>query len=273
VSPPGEFVLWLSLPTGKVSGSFAHPNVKDNYWELLMYITCLHKSRLFALFIIFSLWHVGFAYCDKPAAPSWESQKYLIEGVHYLMNEDDLDTAEQLFHKAILSSSFDSLSIDDDLNGTADTSDSWVVAESLYFLGKIHYLRANSQIDVKSNIIWAKKYLMKAEEYGIIYDKLHNPLLDEIKRKYPDVNIPVTDAIGYRAKVTIESDNGSYNINAVKIDKRGYVTELDFQTDKESVIEGGARYKLKPDIRGKRRAILGSVSAVGVILAIWLLRG
>jgi hypothetical protein len=237
----------------------------------------------------------------EPARPSLqsiqaqvrESRYYLMEGVYYLLNEGDRDTAEEFFRKVIFSSPFSSLSREGDPDkpavegseGVPALPSRWIVAEAFYFLGKIHYeeavLDAGSRIpdsgiqdpasDIE-NIAWAKKYLKKAEEYGIVYDRLHPPLLDEIDRKYPGIETPIPRASRDKANVIIEIDHEKYQIDAVKIDESADFTESKFSTKREIELECGARYKMKPDVQGGHKVIYRTLTVFGIGLVIWLTR-
>jgi len=253
------------------------------------------KSKIAVYVLCFFLWSVPFvcagaiAEVEQIAAyagtlPSvrgeaWESRYYLIEGVHYLLNEGDRDMAEELFRKAIFSSPFSSLSEE---SGTQDQSRR-VVAEAFYFLGKLHYEKAeiakNSREEpYVQNIAWARKYLKKAEEYGIVYDRLHPPLLGEVDRKYPEIEVPIPEsrrdevATRHAVSVLIEIGDGSYKIDAVEVDRYADVTERKFLTDKEFDLECGARYKMKPDVQGRHRSMYRALTVLGVGLVIWLIR-
>ena len=219
---------------------------------------------------------------------------YLIEGIHYLLNEGDRDMAEELFRKAIFSSSFSSLSVrrvrgsDTETRRRGDTAIrrvADVVAEAFYFLGKIHYEKTildtgYSMLDTGTekqesniqNIAWAKKYLRKAEEYGVIYDRLHPPLLDEINRKYPEIAAPVSESNSDKAEIIIEVSDGAYQINAVKVDQHTDVTESTFKSDQVENLECGARYKMKPDIQGRYRTIYGYLAVLGIGILTYSLR-
>ena len=222
-------------------------------------------------------WKRGFT------ASSWESRRYLMEGVYYLMNEGDRDVAEGLFRKAILSSPFTSLSMEAEDQGY----DRQVVAEAFYFLGRIQYEKATldtgySILDTGKgkqekgieNIKWAKIYLGKAEEYGIVHDRLHPPLLDQINRKYPEIGMPDLEANPDRAIVAIEMEHGeSYKVNAVKVDQYTSVTDDRFSTNRELDLECGARYKVKPDIQGGYKSINRTLAVLGIALLVWFTRG
>jgi hypothetical protein len=209
-------------------------------------------------------------------ASSWESRRYLMEGVYYLINEGDREVAEGLFRKAIISSPFSSLSMEAEDQGY----DRQVVAEAFYFLGRIKYEKAipgsgkeNHEKSIE-NIAWAKVYLEKAEEYGIVHDRLHPPLLDQINRKYPEINMPNTEANPDRAIVAVEVEHGeSYKVDAVKVDQYTSVTDNRFLTNRELDLECGARYKVKPDVKGSYRSINRTLAVLGIALVIWFTRG
>ena len=200
-------------------------------------------------------------------SPSWESRCYLMEGIYHFIDKGDLDTAEDLFRKAILSSSISSLSQE----AEDRYPNSQVVAEAFYFLGRINYERAN--LGDQNNVAWAKMYLKKAEEYGIVHDRLHPPLLDEINRRYPGTKLPVSRASRDKAKITIETNQiGSYRLDAVKVDQHTDVAESKFVTNKELDLDGGTRYKMKLDIRGSYRVMYGALAVLGISIATWLTR-
>ena len=230
------------------------------------------------LILLFSASSVIAAGGTEFAISPWESQRYLIEGVYYLINEGDLDTAENMFRKAILSVPFGSLSrIGDD----QDTGKQ-IAAEAFYFLGEIHYKRAmlhtgKEDRDLLSpgieNIAWAKKYLGIAEEYGIVYDRLHPPLLDKISREYPKILAKVVETNRDKSKVIIETNHtGSYKVDAIKVDQYSDVTKSTLLTGKEFDLECGARYKVKPDIQGSYNSIYRALAIFGIGLLIWVTR-
>ncbi len=238
----------------------------------------LQRSWVYISLIFLSLWAIPLIYASErmeDVRPSWESQRHLIEGIHYLVNEGDRDMAEEFFRRAILSSSFGSLSGKDGAEGTSGTS-RWVVSEAFYFLGKIHYERAVSQGAVPQNIAWAKRYLEKADEYGVVNDRFHPPLLDEINRKYPGVDAldaPLSETCSDKAKIIVEIDHGAYEMDAVRVGQNADVTESRFRTNEEFDLDCGARYKVKPNIQRSNRSMYGALTAVGISLAIWLTRG
>lgn len=147
------------------------------------------------------------------------------------------------------------------------------MAEALYFLGKIHYEKALSHEDVEKNVGLARRYLKKAEEYGIAYDRLHPTLLDEIHRRYPGVGMLVPGTEDDGTKITIEVDGGAYRVDTVKVDQHADVTEDRFMTNEEFALEGGARYKVEPDVQGGYRSIYRALAFLGISLLIWLTRG
>ena len=98
------------------------------------------KTCLLILLFVFSFIHTT-------VARDWDSQDYLADGVYYLINQNDLDMAEEQFHKAIFSSPFSMLSEEtDDMD-----SDRQIAAKAFYFLGKIHLERASSQSNISEN--------------------------------------------------------------------------------------------------------------------------
>ena len=233
-----------------------------------VYILC------FLLWCLASVAVAGEMESARYEANAEESRRCLIAGVYYLVNAGDRDTAEGLFRKAIFYGSFSDLSRESDVVATSELSNGWIAAEAFYFLGKINYERAISQGDVEKNIAQAKKYLKKAEEYGVVYDKLHPPLLDEIDRKYPGIDMAVSETEVGRARVIIEIDRGaSYKIDAVKVNQHADVTESRFLTNQELDLECGARYKVKPDVEGGRGAVYRALTFLGLGLLVWLTRG
>ena len=229
----------------------------------------------------FLLWFMSsFAAYGEPNTTSSETEvaenrSHLIEGVYYLMNQGDQNMAKEFFQKAIFSSPFVDLSMNRGVVTVSEPGDRRIVAEALYFLGKIHYEKVLSHKgeDMEKNIGLAKMYLNKAEEYGIAYDRLHPTLLDEIHRRYPGVGMVVPDTEGDGTKVTIEVDHGSYRVDTVKVDQHADVTEDRFMTNEEFALEGGARYKVEPDVQGGYRSIYRTLAFLGISLLVWLTRG
>jgi hypothetical protein len=191
------------------------------------------------------------------------------------MNQGDQDTAKEFFQKAIFSSRFVDLSMSRGVATVSEPGDRRVVAEALYFLGKIHYEKVLSHEgeDIEKNIGLARRYLNKAEEYGITYDRLHTPLLEEIDRRYPGVGMLVLGTEDDGTKITIEVDDGSYRVDTVKVDQHADVTEDRFMTNEEFALESGARYKVEPDVQGGYRSIYRALAFLGISLLIWLTRG
>ena len=87
----------------------------------------------------------------------------------------------------------------------------------------------------------------------------------------PKSVIPETK--GEEAKIIIEIDHGSYQIDTVKVNQNADVTESKFLTEEEFDLECGARYKLKPDIQGGHRSIYRTLTILGIGLLVWLTRG
>ena len=107
------------------------------------------------IFLTFLTLLLIFAHQDAPGQSSID--KHLIEGVYYLIVENDLNQAEQEF-QAILAS---------DKNHP----------EAYYFLGRICYERVLDSSVPKSMLREAEKYLSMAHSLGIVYDTLHPNLL------------------------------------------------------------------------------------------------
>jgi len=211
---------------------------------------------------------LGLFLINSISGSDWNNQNYLIDGVYYLFSQNDLNMAEEQFHKVIISSSFDILSGETKNH----SSDKKIVAEAFYFLGKICYERAVLKENVSQNISQSKSYLIKAEEYGIIYDKIHPSLLDKINQNYPEIKASIPYSNSDKAKVTIEIGSGLYQIKSVKIDQKMNVTESSLLTKKESELESGARYKMKPDIQGAAKSTYKALIILGIGLAFWLVR-
>lgn len=224
----------------------------------------IFKKNIYILALLFGLFLI-----HPVSASDWNGQNYLINGVYYLVSQGDLNMAEGQFRKIIFSSPFDALSEKTGNSG----SDRKIVAEAFYFLGKICYERAISKENVLQNISQAKSYLVKAEEYGIVYDKLHPPLLDEINRDYPEIKALIPQPTADKAKVTIEIGDSLYQIRSIKIDQNANVTKNRLLTKTESELECDARYKMKPDVQGATKSVYKALIALGIGLAFWLVRG
>ncbi len=185
---------------------------------------------------------------------AYGSQEQIIAGVYYLISRNDPVKAEEYFRNVIISGDQDN------------------IAEAFYFLGKIYYDRALSGIDVTSNIGKAKAYLSKADEYGIIYNKLKVPLLEEINKKYPDISASKLELEGDKAKAVIEIDQGKYRIDSLQVNREMGMKRETFSTNKELELHGGTLYKMKPDIEGGYRSIYRLLIITGIGIAIWLVR-
>lgn len=185
---------------------------------------------------------------------AYSGQEHIIAGVYYLISKNDPVKAEEHFQKAILSGEQDNL------------------ASAFYFLGKIYYERALLGIDVTSNISKAKAYLIKAEEYGLIHDRLHPPLLDEVNRKYPNIPSSSLETKGDKAKVAIEISQGDYRINSLQINREMGIKKEILSTNKELDLYGGTLYKMRPDVEGNRRSIHRVLVILVIGVAIWLVR-
>lgn len=227
-------------------------------------------SQYILAILFLGLWVIPCVWTDEAGQ---SSQGYLISGIYYFVNEGNMDKAEELFRKAIFSSSFAALSNMENTDCKISPLNRRVAAEAFYFLGRIYYKRANDQQDTIQNIAWAKKYFQQADEYGIVYDKLHPPIMDEINRKYPGIGMPTAKPSREKSEVVIEVNNDLYRIDAVKVDQRAGITKDNFLTNERFELEGGARYKLKPNIKGQNNIVNQALVILGVSLVLWFARG
>jgi len=164
----------------------------------------------FTVFLLTCLWLSGFLSllsATSLASPSdffrQESQKFMIRGVYYLINQNDLNAAETEFRQAIAL---------DHHNG-----------EAYYFLGRIHYEQATSTSNLSISQLQmfigkAKALLLRAQELGITYDKLHPELLSRLEQEYPKV-APLYEAELFPKKtnIIIETEAPTFDIRASKI--------------------------------------------------------
>ena len=205
-----------------------------------------------------------------------ESQKYLIRGVYYLINQNDLNSAESEFRQAI-----------------ALDQNNW---EAYYFLGSIYYKQATSTgyISIsqsQQSIGKAKAFLLRA--LGLrrgktpstpIYDKLHPDLLSRLKQEYPKVApIYEEELFPKKAKIVIETEAPTFEIRASKISKQDGHESLDatvnesitpsflgnFLPGEEIQLEGDASYQL--DFLPQKPKSIKLILLVGIGLTISLL--
>lgn len=189
------------------------------------------------------------------ASSAYSSQEQIIAGVYYLISRNDPNKAEEYFRSVILSGDRDN------------------IAEAFYFLGKIYYDKVLSGIDVALNVGKAKAYLNKSDEYGIVYNKLHPPLLEEINGKYPDIPPSVLKLGSDKAKAIIEiNDQSKYQINSLQVNREMGIERINFSTNKEIELHGGTLYKMKPDIESGYNSIYRSLIIVVIGIAILLVR-
>ena len=170
-----------------------------------------------------------------------ESQKFMIRGVYYLINQNDLNAAENEFRQAIAL---------DQHNG-----------EAYYFLGSIYYERAGNLSVGK-----AKALLLRAQELGLTYDKLHPELLSRLEQEYPKV-APIYEAELFpkKANIIIETETPTFDIRASKTNQVGT-----FRTEEEIQLEGDASYQL--EFLPKKPKSIKHLILVGIGLTIWLIR-
>lgn len=220
------------------------------------------------IILIISITFTAIAYANAESPVS--SRFYLMEGVYYLINEKNSEMAEEFFRKTIASCSFDTLS------DKSEDYDRKIAGEAFYFLGKIHYERAASAFgdDVSNNIAWSKKYLREAEGYGINYDKLHPPLLDDINKKYPGIKLgrDAQPTKNYKTKAIFEVGNNSYRIDTVKIDRNSDIKKVELSTKNVFSLEEGARYKMKIGVQEGQWTAYKTLVAVGITLVFLIAR-
>lgn len=197
-----------------------------------------------------------------------KSRDYLINGIYYLICQQNHYEAEEQFRNVIFSSPFKAFT--DKSNDYHQ--DKYVVAEAFYFLGRIYYQKAISQGDIEQNIASAKMYLMKAEDFGLIHDQLHPSLLDEVNQKYPNISPLVSELTSGKASTVFELDNSSYQIDAVQIDRNLDVKKATFSTNKKLTLDGGKIYKMEPNINNAYKSIYNALIAVGIAITVLLIR-
>lgn len=225
------------------------------------------------LFII--IFSVGFILSAYAGTNYWESQRYLMNGVYYILVEENQNIAEEFFRKAIISFPFNDLAEN-------QRAKWYILAEAYYFLGKVYYEKAIEGIipgfDEElspsgiENMGWAIKYLEKAEEYGIIHDKIHPQLLEVIREKYGHIEEPTALDMGEQSKATIEIRGNSYKLNTIMVSKNLDVKKLKLPTNKEVDLSGGSSYKINLDLEKKRKIIYETLVAFGFILTFWIIR-
>jgi len=186
-----------------------------------------------------------------------ESQKFMIRGVYYLINQNNPDAAESEFRQVI-----------------ALDQQNW---EAYYFLGRIYYERVTSMENISASQLQqsigkAKAFLLRAQELGMSYDKLHPDSLSRLKQEYPKIApIYEEELFPKKAKITIETESPKFEIQASKISKQDApVIVGTFLPEEEIQLEGDASYQLK-FIPVKPKSIRHLI-LVGIGLTIWLIR-
>ena len=234
------------------------------------------------IFILFWISNfLPFLYAAELSAD--ESQKYLIRGVYYLINQNDLNSAESEFRQAI-----------------ALDQHNW---EAYYFLGSIYYERATTEFGIRNSefgmiipnseaqsrqfIGKAKAFLLRA--FGLrrrktpstpTYDKLHPDLLSRLKQEYPKVApIYEEELFPKKAKIIIETEAPTFEIRASKISKQDATVNESitpsllgtFLPGEEIQLEGDASYQL--EFLPQKPKSIKLILLVGIGLTIsWLIR-
>lgn len=191
------------------------------------------------------------------------SQKSVIRGVYHLINQNDSDAAESEFRQAIAW----------DRNNK----------EAYYFLGKIYYDRAASMEDLPASqssqyIGKAKALLLRAQELGISYDKLHPDLLSQLKKEYPKIAPIYEEELFPKAKIVFETEFGiqtseisqqmSPHSSQRQPDEK--TTTETFQPEEEISLKGDTAYQL--EFLPKKPKNIKHLILLGIGLTIWLIR-
>lgn len=186
-----------------------------------------------------------------------ESQKFMIRGVYYLINQNNPEAAEGAFRQAIVL---------DQHNG-----------EAYYFLGRIYYEQATSTGNLSVSqlqqfIGQSKALLLRAQELGVTYDKLHPNLLSRLKREYPKVAPIYEEALfPKKANIIIETESPTFDIRASKTNPQNTSVIIgNFLPEEEISIEGDASYQL--EFLPKKPRSIKHLILVGIGLTIWLIR-
>jgi hypothetical protein len=175
--------------------------------------------------------------------------------------------------------------------------------EAYYFLGRVYYEQATLKMDISGDgytdvsppapypplslqggekggnvsqsqqtIGKAKAFLLRAQELGMTYDKLHPDLLSRLKQDYPKVApIYEEELFPKKAKIAIETEQPTFEIRASKISEQDVTVIVGtFLSEEEIQLESGASYQLEfspPKPKGIKHIIL-----IGIGLAICLIR-
>jgi tetratricopeptide (TPR) repeat protein len=184
-----------------------------------------------------------------------ESQKFIIRGVYYLINQNNPDAAENEFRRAI-----------------ALDQHNW---EAYYFLARAYYEQATVMEDIpqlQQSISKAKGLLLRAQELGMTYDKLHPNLLSRLKQEYPKVK-PIYEAELFpkKTKIVIETETLNFDIQTSKISAQDAATIVgNFLPEEEIQLECDASYQL--EFLPKKPKSIKHLILLGIGLTVWLIR-
>ncbi|RKY03930.1 hypothetical protein DRP77_05145 [Candidatus Poribacteria bacterium] len=177
------------------------------------------------------------------------ADRYLIEGVYYLICEGDATRAER---ELLLSAQ---LNPDD--------------PDPLYFLGLIKYQRGEAARS-KEEIGEALYYLLEAEEKGIKHDRLRPDILSEIKERFPGIK---PRAIGKRpssdldeVEIRFETEKGE--VVLLRSEDRSEIRSV----SKVLKLRCGRTYKVDLDRMGTLNRAFKRIIPIAVILALWISR-
>jgi len=197
----------------------------------------------FAYFLIFS-----FAYFASSSAAERSANHgsihYLIEGVYYLIDQNQPERAVPYFERAIES----------------DPSQ----PDAYYFLG-VSYYRLGQPIG------HALFYLQEAEKRGVQYDRFRPNLLSEIQGQSPDVQPaqprPVLGEVK-DARIVVESAEEKGGTISIQT-QDGRIQE--FKLGEPIPLAGGKRYQMRFVPKPKHR-FFKRLALVASVIGIWLLR-
>jgi tetratricopeptide (TPR) repeat protein len=204
-----------------------------------------HVSRftLFALLLTLFLVQLANASAAENVA-NHDSIHYLIEGVYYLIDQNQPERAVPYFERAI----------------ALDSSQ----PDAYYFLGVSYY-------QLRQPIGHTLFYLQEAEKRGVQYDRFRPDLLSEIQRQYPDVQPSQTRPVlgeVKEARIVVESEDergGTISIQP----QEGRIQK--FKLGEPIPLAGGKRYQIRFIPKPKHR-FFKRLALVASVIGIWLLR-
>ena len=167
---------------------------------------------------------------------------HLIEGVYYLIDQNQPNLAMPFFQKAI----------------ALDSSN----PDPYYFLGTSYYRLQQPA--------YALFYLYEAEKQKVEHDQFRPNLIPEIQEKYPgiqpmDPNAPLTSG---EVRIIVQSNTEKGR----KIVVQGTEGIAEYQVGDEILLEGGKHYTVGLKKKRGLGYFLKRVVLVGSVIGIWALR-